>query len=444
MSRFFPAAFVLPLLLALASLAADETPPVEGSAELSESKLKLTNVVAYPTKYSDEPAIAVLVSERLFDVKAIKAELDRNGGSDEDLSLRQPHIKVVFDEAGKIVSYSGRSSSFSTSGSNSAMSGELKREGDRVVGSAKLVAKTDDKFRCGFDFKFNTGLLGTSAEAAPKAAPLEKLGVAGKFVGNGKEAKLAFVSAYPREAFADKPSLTIVMTEKDHSKDKKPDFKAGFGDYGNALIISCHEDGSIFGCEVSHSAHSKRGFSSVGSIDFAEFQIAGGQVQGKLRTDGEQEFFGDKWNVDLVVAAPYKAQAPATSSSQPPAKPTPNTTTTKPAPTKPEQPKPEPTKPAVAGLKAKELALPKDATDVVYQTLVEHINCKSPTDYKTLAGQYAKLLAEQGWKADGGDLVGVSAILKRTRGDATLTIFVKPDGKGSTVTIFTEGLDWAE
>lgn len=46
---------------------------------------------------------------------------------------------------------------------------------------------------------------------------------------------------------------------------------------------------------------------------------------------------------------------------------------------------------------------------------------------------------------DDDDLVNSkSAILKRTRGDASLTIFVKPAGKGSAVTIMTEGLDWGE
>ena len=45
----------------------------------------------------------------------------------------------------------------------------------------------------------------------------------------------------------------LVFTEKDHSKDKKPDFNAAFGKFGSALIVSLHEDGGIFGCEVVHS-----------------------------------------------------------------------------------------------------------------------------------------------------------------------------------------------
>jgi len=35
-----------------------------------------------------------------------------------------------------------------------------------------------------------------------------------------------------------------------------------------------------------------------------------------------------------------------------------------------------------------------------------------------------------------------SSILKRKRGNATLTIFVKPENGGSEVKMFSEGLSW--
>jgi hypothetical protein len=37
-----------------------------------------------------------------------------------------------------------------------------------------------------------------------------------------------------------------------------------------------------------------------------------------------------------------------------------------------------------------------------------------------------------------------SSILKRKRGNATLTIFVKPDNGGSEVKVVTDGLVWDE
>ena len=59
--------------------------------------------------------------------------------------------------------------------------------------------------------------------------------ISGQFKGDGKDAKLAFVSAHKGDTFSDKPTFVIVMSEKDHSKDKKPEIKAGFGHYGSAL-----------------------------------------------------------------------------------------------------------------------------------------------------------------------------------------------------------------
>ena len=423
--------------------------PVEGTLLIGTKTYKLTHALAYPTKFFDDPATGLLFADRAIDAAAIAKSLKENDGKDTDVSPRGPHLKVVFDAQGKAVSCFCYASGTSISTSSSKVEASLTKEGALASGRVKLAPEGEGTFRRSFDLKFAAPLLGSAAALAPStepAQPLAKVGVSGKFLGNGKEAKLAFISAYPREAFADKSSLTIVMTEKDHSRDKKPDIKAQFGDYGDALIISCHEDdGKIFGCVVSHSAHSKRGFSSVGAIDTLEFQIAGGQVQGLLKTDGEEEFFGDKWLVDLKFAAPYtspkKAAAPPTTESTPKV-----TSTTRPStsrPTQPESTEPAPaTKPAAAKLNVKELAILKDVPNVEYKSAVEHVKYASIKPYKTLAAEIAKQLAAQGWQMQGRDLYGVSCILKRKRGEAELTIFVKPEGGGSTVTIFTEGLAW--
>jgi hypothetical protein len=130
--------------------------------------------------------------------------------------------------------------------------------------------------------------------------------VSGKFTGNGKEAKLAFVTAHKGEPYLDKPTTTLVFTEKDHSKDKRPDFKAGFGDYGSALIITVKEDGKIIGCVVAHDAHEKKGFNSLGSIAMWDFKVGDGKVAGRIKTDGVVNTFGEKWEVDIR----FEAKAP--------------------------------------------------------------------------------------------------------------------------------------
>jgi hypothetical protein len=165
------------------------------------------------------------------------------------------------------------------------------------------------------------------------------------------------------------------------------------------------------------------------------------KVQGKLRTDGEQEFFGDKWSVDLAFAAKFTPPASKTPSkpavetkgkAEPAAK----------AKTAPAEPKA--TKFAAPQLKAKDLVILQGVENVEYKKLTRHIKFTSTKNYKVLAAELQKQLATQGWQSDGSDLIGVSAILTRKRGDASLTIFVKPDGTGSTVAIHSEGLDFSE
>ena len=91
----------------------------------------------------------------------------------------------------------------------------------------------------------------------------------------------------------------------------------------------------------------------------------------------------------------------------------------------------------------KNLPLPEGASDVAYKKLVQQISFKSDSDVKTTAEAFAEGLKKQGWKDSGADLVGAqSAILTRKLGKAELTIFVKPAGDGSTVTMMTKGLSW--
>lgn len=271
-----------------------------------------------------------------------------------------------------------------------------------------------------------------------------KPAVSGTFKGNGKEAKLAFVSARWREPFADKPSIAIILTEQDHSKDKKPDFNAGFGKFGSALIVSLHEDGSIFGCEVVHKGLKKPNFSSVGKIKANNFKYADGKVEGELTTEGEDEFFGDVWEVkDLKFVAPL---GPITPEFQPkPEKKSEDEKSAKKSDDDDSADQDEPAKPSADQLNVKDLALPKDATDFEYKALVQQMSFKSPSKVTSVCSELSKNLKGQGWKNDDGDLITPkSSILKRKRDGAKMTIFVKPEGAGSEVKIMAEGLSWEE
>jgi hypothetical protein len=427
--------------------------PVEGTLTVSERTYKLSHVVAYETKADDETRVTVIASDRKISFDAIQKALREGEGSDDGLSLSQPHVMISFEKSGKPARCKAWADNGSFSMGGDSLTGKLKLDGGRASGEAKLVAKKDSPFKSAFDFHWDVAL-GAEPAAQPAAKPAGpvKPSVTGTFKGNGKPAKLAFVSARSGEDFADKPSIVLVFTEKDHSKDKKPDFKAGFGEYGSALIISVfEEDGRIFGCEVAHAAHGKMPFSSVGSIRTSAFDSGEGKVEGEIVTDGEVKTFDKTWEVDLKFVAPYTAppRTQVATNDKPAAKePADKPGTAKPKKkSDPDDEDDEDATPAkgAGALNVKDLALPKDATDVVYKKLVEHMSFKSPTAVQALANEFSKKLAEQGWKSDKGDLINArSAILNRKHGQASLTIFVKPADKGSTVTIMTAGLDWEE
>ena len=130
--------------------------------------------------------------------------------------------------------------------------------------------------------------------------------VAGLFRGNGTEAKLVFVSAHKGEPNNDRPTIVLIFTEKDHSKETKPRVKAFFGDFGSALLITVTHDGTVIGCDVAHSAHKKSGFSDIGRMKTTDFKLADSKVTGTLTTDGEVDTFGEKWEVKLR----FEAKAP--------------------------------------------------------------------------------------------------------------------------------------
>lgn len=263
-------------------------------------------------------------------------------------------------------------------------------------------------------------------DAAPKGT------VAGKFLGNGKEAKLAFASAHAREPFSDKEAITLVFTEKDHSAAKKPDFYASFGKFGSSLTISIHMDGSIFGCQVAHTGLKKPSFSASGVLKMSDFKIADGIASGSLSTGGPDEFFGDKWDVDIKFTVPVPAKAAAPMPAKPADKPAKAGAD--------DAPEKAPTGPRIA---ARSLPLPTSAAGVEYKQIVGHITFTSPQSVEAVAKEFSASLKKQGWKDGAGNLVTKkSAILKRENGAAKLTIMIKPAATGSSAQIFTEGLDW--
>src|SRR6266576_3256950 len=129
--------------------------------------------------------------------------------------------------------------------------------------------------------------------------------VSGIFKGNDQPAKLAFVSAHKGTPVAGNETIKLVFTEKDHSKDERPDLKALFGDYASALVIGIQPNGKVVTCDVAHEAHKPKPISSPASVKMSEFKNEAGQISGKIATDGKAEAFGQTWEVNFI----FKTQA---------------------------------------------------------------------------------------------------------------------------------------
>jgi len=453
MTKKFMCLFALVSAMGAVTLLAQEgtTKAGEGTMMLEKKNYPLKHAIAYETTIDNEPATVVVLSGQAVSSEKLKEtkEAEKEGG---DGDFNRPYLKLVFKPTGELKYWSAGAGGTMLGRRSGNATGELKSQGGRVIGKASQPTETDSMIPNSFDARFDVALLkaGDSlpAATAKKFGPAAnvKPSVTGAFKGNGKEAKLAYVSAHWREPFGDKPSVDLVFTEKDHSKDKKPDLSASFGRFGSALIISLHDDGEIFGCQVVHSAHQKQGFSSIGSIHTNDFTFEGGKVEGELTTDGQLDTFGETWEVKIKFVAPLgeipKEFQPA-ESKKPEKEEEQASTKSGDKLTTDESDDESAGKPAAAGLNVKDLALTKDATDVQYNTVVEHVLFKSKSNVKKVCAELAANLKAQGWTNEGMDLVQPqSSILKRKRGQAALTIFVKPESGGSEVKMFTEGLSW--
>lgn len=124
----------------------------------------------------------------------------------------------------------------------------------------------------------------------------------GSYKANGKDARLAFLTAKKGEPFSGKPVTVLIFSEKDASKDSRPDFHAQMGDFGDALVIRLRQDGEkwdVIGSELAHSALKHSGVSASGMIDAKDVTVANGVLGGHLVTNPGADIFGEPIAIDL-------------------------------------------------------------------------------------------------------------------------------------------------
>jgi len=125
--------------------------------------------------------------------------------------------------------------------------------------------------------------------------------ISGTYLINGKPVQLKYAKAIKGEQFDNKDTTLVVLSEKDASKSKKPDNDAMFGKLGGALVLTITADGELVGTQI---VKDKVQFSASGPIKLTDYKAEGGNVSGKVATDGQQEFFKDTWQVDVTFSVP--------------------------------------------------------------------------------------------------------------------------------------------
>jgi hypothetical protein len=129
------------------------------------------------------------------------------------------------------------------------------------------------------------------------AAPFE-----GSYKANGKDAKLAYLTARKGDAFAGHPVTILVFSEKDPGNEKDPGFKAQMGDLGDALVVHLSKDGEewdIIGTEFAHAALKHSGASGTGILSVKDVKLAAGELSGHLFTKPGSDLFDEPLAIDL-------------------------------------------------------------------------------------------------------------------------------------------------
>lgn len=183
---------------------------------------------------------------------------------------------------------------------------------------------------------------------------------------------------------------------------------------------------------------------NVGSSDLdGKIALENGRVSGRAAYKKEKEpgssfaahGFDVKFDLPLLVVA-RDTPAPKAAKSTP--------VRVKPGRTSPAGAPASEDPPGAANIH--DVLLPADARDVEYKQIVQMVKLTSPSPVRAVATHFVDKLRQSGWTSPSPDLItDKSGIINAKKGDASLTIFVKPgDGSGSAVTIMARGLSWNE
>ena len=99
------------------------------------------------------------------------------------------------------------------------------------------------------------------------------------------------------------PVIQLVLSEKDASGSKSPDFEAQMGHFGAALAVKLTKgsDGwDVIGTEFAHPALQHSGASGSGILEVKDVVVANGEISAHLFTKAKADLFGEPIVIDLT------------------------------------------------------------------------------------------------------------------------------------------------
>jgi hypothetical protein len=299
------------------------------------------------------------------------------------------------------------------------------------------------------------------AAAGGKAVVADQNPIHGAFQLDGKTYSATQAVAYPAKIFGE-PGTTVFLSDRAIPvNDLKTSIQGNLGSdsqfFPNQpyVKITFTKDGKANFAVIRNGGTS---ISVGGDILTGEVTVKDGRAQGKATLvdkspTGAKNTFDLSFDLTLLSIA-LSAEVPEAKTTKStrtkiPQSSSPRDSIVKtPAPSNPPRPgskKPTDKTSAANGINAHDLPIPSDATKVEFKKTVKIMHYESSLDYKQMVAFLQEKLPAQGWSANGTDLVATkSAILKRTQGEAALTIFVKPTDAGSKVTVMTDGVSFDE
>ena len=138
--------------------------------------------------------------------------------------------------------------------------------------------------------------------AASKPAATGK--VEGTFVVAGSDAHLKYVRVVRAKLDEKGPSgYAMLLSAREATGDISAWRTAEPSERGSFIFLMLEQNGGVWVAELGHAGAKSGRFGVVTEVKTSDFHVQGNQLSVVVRTDGEQQFTADRYNINLKVDA---------------------------------------------------------------------------------------------------------------------------------------------